>query len=303
MSGMEDANTPLIGPPIDDVSITLNEPQQWAVAAWSAKTAMVMDSTTVAARPLFYTQKEREEIMTSSLTPKRTAVWLGRFLGRSVIGAVSLDTVYRLPGLSPCTGRITTLILGRLVIQVMTVHTPSEYGDRRIGVYPAEGPWDHLLVTAWPSSRSVYWPPTLAFDDSDTLTDLSTLLNRWSLGKEVPIPPRTDLDDLLTPHPRFRRWGAALPRQSHYTVMGYLPYELPSESGLLVLEIVPGSPARRAGLRERDVLIRFAEKAIAGVDDLHRMLTGELSGVVCEVEVVRGTELLKLTITPQSRAE
>ena len=80
-------------------------------------------------------------------------------------------------------------------------------------------------------------------------------------------------------------------------------YDLPSESGLLVLEVVPGSPAQRAGVRERDVLVRFAGKAIAGVDDLHRMLTGERNGVACEVEVVRGAELLKLVVTPQARAE
>lgn len=80
-------------------------------------------------------------------------------------------------------------------------------------------------------------------------------------------------------------------------------YDLASETGLLVLEIVPGSPAQRAGLRERDVLVRLAGKAIAGVDDLHRMLTDERVGVACEVEVVRGTELLKLRVAPQSRAE
>jgi S1-C subfamily serine protease len=80
-------------------------------------------------------------------------------------------------------------------------------------------------------------------------------------------------------------------------------YDLPSESGLLVLEVVSGSPAQRAGLRERDVLVRFAGKAIAGVDDLHRMLTGERNGLECEVEVVRGAELLKLVVTPQARAE
>ncbi|MGB8771388.1 MAG: trypsin-like peptidase domain-containing protein [Candidatus Korobacteraceae bacterium] len=80
-------------------------------------------------------------------------------------------------------------------------------------------------------------------------------------------------------------------------------YDLPSESGLLVLEVVQGSPAQRAGLRERDVLIRFASKAITGVDDLHRMLTDEREGVACEAEVVRGTELLTFVITPQSRVE
>jgi S1-C subfamily serine protease len=80
-------------------------------------------------------------------------------------------------------------------------------------------------------------------------------------------------------------------------------YDLPSESGLLVLEVVPGSPAHRAGLRERDAIIRFAGHAVTGVDDLHRMLTGERNGIACEVEVVRGTEFVRLVVTPESRAE
>ena len=80
-------------------------------------------------------------------------------------------------------------------------------------------------------------------------------------------------------------------------------YDLPSESGLLVLNVVEGSPAQRAGLRERDVVVRFAGKAIASVDDLHRMLTDERNAVPCEVEVIRGTELLKTALTPQPRAE
>jgi len=33
------------------------------------------------------------------------------------------------------------------------------------------------------------------------------------------------------------------------------------------------------------------------------MLTDDRNGVACEVEVVRGTDLLKLVVTPQSRAE
>ncbi len=80
-------------------------------------------------------------------------------------------------------------------------------------------------------------------------------------------------------------------------------YDLASESGLSVLNVVPGSPAQRAGLRERDVVIRFAGQAISGVDDLHRMLTRERSGATYELDVVRGTELLKLVVTPQSRAQ
>jgi len=80
-------------------------------------------------------------------------------------------------------------------------------------------------------------------------------------------------------------------------------YDLPSDSGLLVLNLVEGAPARRAGLRERDIIARFAGSTVANVDDLHRLLTDDRSGVACEVEVVRGTELLKLSITPQPRSE
>jgi len=80
-------------------------------------------------------------------------------------------------------------------------------------------------------------------------------------------------------------------------------YDLPADSGLLVLNVVPGSPAERAGLRERDVVIGFAGKPIANVDDMHRLLTEDRSGIACEVDVVRGTEMLKLVVTPQTRTE
>ncbi len=80
-------------------------------------------------------------------------------------------------------------------------------------------------------------------------------------------------------------------------------YDLASESGLLLLNVVPGSPAQQAGLRERDVIVRFAGNSITNVDDLHRLLTEERSGIACEVEAVRGTELLKAVVTPQPTAD
>jgi S1-C subfamily serine protease len=80
-------------------------------------------------------------------------------------------------------------------------------------------------------------------------------------------------------------------------------YDLPSPTGLLLLSVVPDSPAHSAGLRERDVIVRFAANPVANVDDLHRLLTEERSGVACEVEAIRGTELLKYVVIPQHRAE
>jgi S1-C subfamily serine protease len=80
-------------------------------------------------------------------------------------------------------------------------------------------------------------------------------------------------------------------------------YDLASESGLLVLNVVSGSPAHRSGLRERDIVVRFGGSIVSNVDDLHRLLTDDRSNQSWEIEVVRGTELLKLGITPQPRTE
>jgi len=80
-------------------------------------------------------------------------------------------------------------------------------------------------------------------------------------------------------------------------------YDLPADSGLLVLNLVAGSPAARAGLRERDVIVRFANATVANVDDLHRLLTDDRSGTAAEVQVIRGTELLKLSLMPEPRTE
>src|SRR5208282_952251 len=50
-------------------------------------------------------------------------------------------------------------------------------------------------------------------------------------------------------------------------------YELAKESGALVLSVEEKSPAQRAGVREGDVIVALEGRPIAGVDDLHRVLT------------------------------
>ena len=99
---------------------------------------------------------------------------------------------------------------------------------------------------------------------------------------------------------RIRRSYVGLMGQGvllHRRIVRY--YDLPTESGLLVESVIAGAPAQRAGLRERDIIVRFAGWPVSGVDDLHRLLTSERSGVPSEIEVVRGTELLRLTVVPQ----
>ncbi len=76
-------------------------------------------------------------------------------------------------------------------------------------------------------------------------------------------------------------------------------FHLPVETGLLVVAVEPGSPAGRAGLREGDVLVEFNGHPIAGVDDLHKQLTGSQVGVRSPLTVVRRSEKLQLEIVPE----
>ena len=75
-------------------------------------------------------------------------------------------------------------------------------------------------------------------------------------------------------------------------------YDLPGQSGVIVLSVANASPAARAGLREGDVIIAFAGQPIAGVDDLHRLLTDMQVGVKNHLTVLRRTERLQLAIVP-----
>jgi S1-C subfamily serine protease len=76
-------------------------------------------------------------------------------------------------------------------------------------------------------------------------------------------------------------------------------YDLPKETGALVLSVEDASPAKRASLREGDIIVALDGKPIAGVDDLHRVLTDVRVGVSCSLTVLRWTEKLELKILPE----
>ncbi len=76
-------------------------------------------------------------------------------------------------------------------------------------------------------------------------------------------------------------------------------YDLPKESGALVQSVEPASPAKRAGLREGDVIVALEGQPVAGVDDLHRLLTDVRVGVNCTLTVLRHTEKTQLHVVPE----
>jgi len=76
-------------------------------------------------------------------------------------------------------------------------------------------------------------------------------------------------------------------------------YDLPVEMGAVVLGVEENSPARRAGLREGDIVVALEGQPVAGVDDLHRLLTDLRVGVSCALTVIRWTEKLEMKVVPE----
>jgi len=76
-------------------------------------------------------------------------------------------------------------------------------------------------------------------------------------------------------------------------------YDLAKESGALVLSVEENSPAKRAGLRDGDIIVALEGKPVAGVDDLHRLLADIRAGATCLLTVLRLTEKLELKIVPE----
>lgn len=55
-------------------------------------------------------------------------------------------------------------------------------------------------------------------------------------------------------------------------------YNLSVKTGILVISFENDSPTRRAHLREGDLIVGFDGQAIAGIDDLHKILSEERIG-------------------------
>ena len=76
-------------------------------------------------------------------------------------------------------------------------------------------------------------------------------------------------------------------------------FNLRQDSAAFVAGVSPGSPAVRAGLKEGDVIISFAGRPVANLDDVHRLLTADVIGRVIEVVLLRRWTLKRtVTIVP-----
>jgi S1-C subfamily serine protease len=74
------------------------------------------------------------------------------------------------------------------------------------------------------------------------------------------------------------------------------------ESGILVISVENSSPAEAAGLQEGDVIIGFDGQAVAGIDDLHGLLTEKQVGIAAPLTILRHLQKRVLSVVPGDSA-
>jgi S1-C subfamily serine protease len=78
-------------------------------------------------------------------------------------------------------------------------------------------------------------------------------------------------------------------------------HDLTVSHGFLVTQMEPASPAARAGIKEGDIIVAFNGCPVAGVDDLHRMLTEETIGTASTLTVIKRANKREVAIVPAER--
>jgi serine protease Do len=127
---------------------------------------------------------------------------------------------------------------------------------------------------------------------------INTAVAGVGLGLAVPINDTTrKIIGALMSEGRFRRAYLGIaggPRP----LPPRLARELGRETGVEVVEVVEGSPAANAGLRAEDLIVDLGGTPVAGVDDLQRLMTGELIGKSVTLTTVREGRLSSVGLVP-----
>ncbi|HEX6279217.1 MAG TPA: trypsin-like peptidase domain-containing protein [Pyrinomonadaceae bacterium] len=128
------------------------------------------------------------------------------------------------------------------------------------------------------------------------------------VGFAVPVNTAKRVIPQLIQYGEVRRpkLGATLPSVADLREQGY---RMPVEDGLLVLQVVPNSPASTAGLRGlggdgtiNDIIIGADGQAMKSLDDLYRLLDRKQFGETVQLEIFRNgnTVTVPVRLTPLS---
>ena len=127
----------------------------------------------------------------------------------------------------------------------------------------------------------------------------AVILGAQGLSFSVPIDTARWVLGELMQHGRVRRGVLGLAAQTRPLDRKLARFHsLSQQKGVEVMEVVPGKPADRGGLKAGDILLSLDGSTLESVDQVHRLLGASSIGRPMAGKVLRGAALVDLTVTP-----
>ncbi len=120
---------------------------------------------------------------------------------------------------------------------------------------------------------------------------INTAMRTQGISFAIPIDNVKVVLKELETHGRMRR-GFIGVQMSEYRQ---------NENGVLVLNVIPETPAEKAGVRTQDLIVRFNNKAIKNYKDLLKAVASTPVNQTVPIELMRQGKRLKLNITVAER--
>jgi len=135
-------------------------------------------------------------------------------------------------------------------------------------------------------------------DGRGRMVGVSTAVAGVGLGLAVPINDTTrQIVAALMREGRFRRAFIGI-AGGHRPLPPRVAAALNRAAGVEIVQVVQGSPAARAGLRNEDLIIDVDRVPVEDAGDLQRLMVGDRIGHPVTVRAFRAGELLELTVVP-----
>jgi len=115
------------------------------------------------------------------------------------------------------------------------------------------------------------------------------------IGFAVPVnAARACSQDLIAHGAVMRPWLGLTGLNITRDVAGH--YELPVQVGVLVVDVVSGSPADKGGVRKADIILQFDNVEVARVEDLQGILKKRRAGDRAGLTILRGSRKGQLQV-------
>lgn len=127
---------------------------------------------------------------------------------------------------------------------------------------------------------------------------INTAVDASAQGIGFAIPSNTVksiLDELMGKGKITRGWLGIEMQEVTPGIASYLGYS--GSGGVVVRDVVSGSPAEQAGLRQGDIITAVSGKAVSGTDDMLQRVENTKPGTKVELTVWRNRKTIRVTVT------